>query len=120
MDPMDKYLVIAKYLSIGPSDHWIHRMDPIDSMDPMDKYLVIAKYLSIGSIRSIGSIGSIFFFIQVNTYVFTCIKKRWIRCIKKKMDPMDPMDLMDPMDKYLAITKYLSIGPSDPSFFYKY
>ena len=66
MDPMDKYLVIAKYLS-------------------MDKYLAITKYLSIGSIfffyrtkyLSDVSIGSIFFisvsfFISVYTPAHLC------------------------------------------------
>jgi hypothetical protein len=48
MDPMDKYLVIAKYyLSIGSIFFFIL------IKKKMDKYLVIAKYLSLGSIRSI-------------------------------------------------------------------
>jgi hypothetical protein len=64
MDTTDKYLVIAKYLSVGPIGPFYFykflvifktKMDP---MDTTDKYLVIAKYLSVGSI------GSIFFFIS--------------------------------------------------------
>jgi hypothetical protein len=93
MDPMDKYLVIAKYLSIGSIgsifffNTYKKKMDP---MDPMDKYLVIAKYLSIGP--------SDHWIHRIHLFFLILIKKN------------GPIDSMDPMDKYLVIAKYLSIG----------
>jgi uncharacterized protein YdaU (DUF1376 family) len=56
MDPVDKYLAITKYLSIGSIRSIFFLMlikIKMDLMDPMDKYLAITKYLSIGSIGSI-------------------------------------------------------------------
>jgi hypothetical protein len=41
MDPMDKYLAITKYLSIGTIFFLILIKK---KMDPMDKYLAITKY----------------------------------------------------------------------------